>query len=82
MKRHIILTSHPTAGRTPPPMHWGASTASERGPLIAASARHRRNVIGAHAGAFAIYRALAIPAGKLSPIHVLDLTNSIGRPTR
>ena len=76
MKRHIILTSHPTAGRTPPPMHWGASTASERGPLIASSAKDRRNVIGAHAGAFAIYRALAITAGKLSPIHVPDLTNT------
>jgi GTP cyclohydrolase II len=76
MKRHIILTSHPTAGRMPPPMHWGASTASERGPLIASSAKDRRNVIGAHAGAFAIYRALAITAGKLSPIHVPDLTNT------
>ena len=76
MKRHIILTSHPTAGRTPPAMHWGASTASERGPLIASSAKDRRNVIGAHAGAFAIYRALAITAGKLSPIHVPDLTNT------
>jgi GTP cyclohydrolase II len=76
MKRHIILTSHPTAGRTPPPMHWGASTAAERGPLIASPHKDRRNVIGAHAGAFAIYRALAITAGKLSPIHVPDLTNT------
>src|SRR5262249_34978130 len=63
-------------GRTPPPTHWGASSASERGPLIASSERDRRNVIGAHAGAFAIYRALAITAGKLSPIHVPDLTNT------
>jgi GTP cyclohydrolase II len=44
--------------------------------LIASSDRDRRNVIGAHAGAFAIYRALAITAGKLSPIHVPDLTNT------
>ena len=76
MKRHIILTSHPTGGRMPPPMVWGASTAAERGPLIAQSERDRRNVIGAHAGTFAIYRALAITAGKLSPIHVPDLTNT------
>ena len=76
MKRHIILTSHPTGGRMPPPTVWGASTASERGPLIAQSDKDRRNVIGAHAGAFAIYRALAITAGKLSPIHVPDLTNT------
>ncbi|HKX07452.1 MAG TPA: GTP cyclohydrolase II [Stellaceae bacterium] len=76
MKRHIILTSHPTGGRMPPPMVWGASTAAERGPLIAQSDKDRRNVIGAHAGTFAIYRALAITAGKLSPIHVPDLTNT------
>ena len=76
MKRHIILTSHPTGSRMPPPMVWGASTAAERGPLIAQSDKDRRNVIGAHAGAFAIYRALAITAGKLSPIHVPDLTNT------
>jgi|SRR5579859_101714 len=76
MKRHIILTSHPTGGHVPPPMVWGTSTASERGPLIASSHKDRRNVIGAHAGAFAIYRALAITAGKLSPIHVPDLTNT------
>jgi GTP cyclohydrolase II len=76
MKKHIILTSHPTAGRLPPPMVWGAASASERGPLIASPQKDRRNVIGAHAGAFAIYRALAITAGKLSPIHVPDLTNT------
>jgi len=60
----------------PPPVIWGAPTASERGPLIASLDKSRRNVIGAHAGAFAIYRALAITAGKLSPIHVPDLTNT------
>lgn len=76
MKRHIILNSHPTTGRVPPPMIWGATTASERGPLIANADKDRRNVIGAHAGAFAIYRALAITAGKLSPMHVPDLTNT------
>ena len=76
MKRHIILTSHPTSGRMPPPTIWGAATASERGPLIASKDKNRRNVIGAHAGAFAIYHALAITAGKLSPIHVPDLTNT------
>ncbi len=76
MKRHIILTSHPTGSRLPPSMVWGASTGSERGPVIASPQRDRRNVIGAHAGAFAIYRALAITAGKLSPIHIPDLTNT------
>jgi GTP cyclohydrolase II len=36
----------------------------------------RRNVIGAHAGSYALYRALAIAAGKLSAVHVPDLTNT------
>ena len=35
-----------------------------------------RNVIGAHAGSYALYRALAIAAGQLSSIHVPDLTNT------
>ncbi|HTZ76926.1 MAG TPA: GTP cyclohydrolase II [Stellaceae bacterium] len=76
MKRHIILTSHPTGGRMPPPVHWGAATAAERGPLIASPNEQRRNVLGAHSGSYAVYRALAMAAGKLDPIHVPDLTNT------
>jgi GTP cyclohydrolase II len=77
-RRHIILTSHPgKSGPKPPPVHWGAATAAERGPIIGSfSDPTRRNVIGAHAGSYALYRALAIAAGKLSPIHVPDLTNT------
>ena len=76
--RHIVLTSHPPAGAAKPlPVHWGAPTAAERGPLVATlSDSTKRNVIGAHAGAYALYRALAIASGKLSPIHVPDLTNT------
>ena len=76
-RRHIVLTSHPGSGPKPLPVHWGAPTARERGPVIGSfSQPGQRNVIGAHAGAYAIYRALAIAAGKLSPIHVPDLTNT------
>jgi GTP cyclohydrolase II len=77
-RRHIILTSHPgRSGPQPPTVHWGAATAAERGPVIGSfSDPTRRNVIGAHAGSYALYRALAIAAGKLSPIHVPDLTNT------
>ena len=76
--RHIVLTSHPPAGSAKPsPIHWGAATAAERGPLVATlSDPTKRNVIGAHAGAYALYRALAIASGKLSPIHVPDLSNT------
>jgi GTP cyclohydrolase II len=76
VSKHIILTSHPSGGKTPLPIRWGAATATERGPLVAAPRDKRRNVIGAHAGSYAVYRALAIAAGKLSPVHVPDLTDT------
>jgi GTP cyclohydrolase II len=77
MRRHIILTSHPSGRRTPPSVTWGAPTASERGPIIASADKSRRNVIGAPAGAYAIYQALAVTVGRLSPIHVPDLTDTL-----
>lgn len=47
-------------------IHWGAATAAERGPVIASlTAPLRRNAIGAHAGAGAVYRALALATGAL-----------------
>jgi GTP cyclohydrolase II len=76
MQRHIILTSHPTGARIAPQIHWGAPSAAARGPIVATPKESRRNVIGAHSGAYAVYRALAIAAGKLSAIHVPDLTNT------
>ncbi len=76
MRKHITLTSHPSRSRASRPVAWGAATAAERGPLIAAPQDPQRNVIGAHAGSYALYRALAIAAGKLNPVHVPDLTNT------
>jgi GTP cyclohydrolase II len=35
-----------------------------------------RNVIGTHAGAYALYRALAVAAGRLAPGHRPDLTDT------
>jgi GTP cyclohydrolase II len=76
--RHIVLTSHPRPGRPkPPPVKWGAATPAERGPVIGTLADPaRRNVIGAHAGSYALYRALAIAAGSLSAVHRPDFTNT------
>jgi len=75
---HIILTSHhrPGANRIAP-LKWGAATPKERGPLIA-SLTHpgQRNVIGTHGGAYSLYRALAISAGRLDPFHVPDFANT------
>jgi GTP cyclohydrolase II len=77
-KGHIRLTSHPGAG-TPGrfPIRWGAATATERGPVIGTiTAGSDRNVIGAHGGAYALYRALAVSAGALNPIARPDLRNT------
>ncbi|MBV9248111.1 MAG: hypothetical protein JO227_02535, partial [Acetobacteraceae bacterium] len=76
--RAILLTSHPrrTTGKTIP-LHWGAATPSERGPVVATlHDPDSRNAIGAHAGSYSIYRALAIAAGQLSANHRPDLTNT------
>ena len=76
--KHIVLTSHPSkGGPQPPPLNWGAATAAARGPVIGSLANpQQRNVIGVHSGAYGLYRALAIAAGKLDPIHRPDLTNT------
>jgi GTP cyclohydrolase II len=75
---HIRLTSHPGGGaRSRFPIRWDAATARERGPVIGTvSAGADRNAIGAHGGAYALYRALAISSGALSPIARPDLTNT------
>jgi GTP cyclohydrolase II len=77
-RSHIILTSHP-GGRSdkPVPITWGAPTAAERGPVIGTvTDPKRRNVIGTHSGSYAVYRALAVASGALSPLHIPDLTNT------
>ena len=76
--RHITLTSHPRAGRAKPPkIAWGAADPAARGPVIGTLGdASRRNVIGAHSGSYALYRALAIAAGSLDALHRPDLTNT------
>jgi len=66
---HIRLTSHPgTGAATRFPIHWDAPTAKARGPVIATvNAGADRNAIGAHGGAYSVYRALAISSGTLDP---------------
>jgi GTP cyclohydrolase II len=74
---HIRLTSHP-GHRAPAkhPLHWGAATARERGPIVATFTGSERNAIGAHGGPYALYRALAVSSGALNPIVRPDLTNT------
>lgn len=74
---HIVLTSHPPKDGKVPKVQWGAATLNERGPLIASMADHQSsNVVGAYAGAYSIYRAVAVATGALDPLHVPDLTNT------
>jgi GTP cyclohydrolase II len=75
---HIRLTSHPGAGTASRfPLHWGAPTARARGPVIATvNAGADRNAIGAHGGAYSIYRALAISSGAMSSLVRPDLTDT------
>jgi GTP cyclohydrolase II len=72
---HIRLTSHPSGAKTPKfPIDWGAPSAQERGPVIGSTtARDVRNVIGAHGGAYSVYRALAVSSGALDPLARPDL---------
>src|SRR5882724_1314486 len=75
---HIRITSHPAPGAKHSfPIHWGAASARERGPVIGTVSRPQdRNVIGSHGGSYAVYRALAVSAGALDPIRRPDLTNT------
>src|SRR5438552_2366820 len=75
---HIRLTSHPDPGvKHRFPIHWGAPSARERGPIIGTVSRPQlRNVIGSHGGSYALYRALAVSSGALDPIRRPDVTNT------
>ncbi|MGI9334051.1 MAG: GTP cyclohydrolase II [Gammaproteobacteria bacterium] len=75
--KHIKLTSHPTGRSQSPSISWGAPSARERGPIVATlSDSKHRNAIGAHSGSYMLYRALAVAAGKLDPVHRADLTDT------
>jgi len=76
--RHIRLTSHPSGGQPHKhPIAWGAPTAQARGALIGSTtARDHRNVIGAHGGAYSVYRALAVSSGALDPDARPDLKDT------
>ncbi|HRH21397.1 MAG TPA: hypothetical protein PLE81_12270, partial [Brevundimonas sp.] len=75
---HIRLNSHPGGGTaTRFPIHWGATTPHERGPVVAsAQAGSDRNAIGAHGGAYSLYRALAISSGAMNSGTRPDLTDT------
>jgi len=75
---HIRLTSHSAGGKPHRfPIRWGEATAAARGPVIGSiTARAHRNVIGAHGGAYSIYRGLAVSTGALDPAVRADLKDT------
>jgi GTP cyclohydrolase II len=73
----IVITSHPgTPSTQPQALSWAAATQTGRGPVIATPNAAGRNAIGAHSGAYSLYRALAVAAGQLDAGHRPDLTNT------
>lgn len=76
-RQPIVLSSHPGAGGDfPVPLQWGSPAARERGPVIATPGAQGRNAVGTHSGAYSLYRALAVAAGRLSTGHRPDLSNT------
>ena len=75
---HIRLNSHPGGGTVSRfPLNWGASTAQDRGPVIGTvNSGSDRNAIGAHGGAYSVYRALAVSSGAMAANNRPDLTNT------
>jgi GTP cyclohydrolase II len=74
----IVLTSHPAQVADPRiTVNWGAANPLVRGPIVGTlTSRAGRNAIGTHAGAYSLYRALAVAAGQLDPAHRADLTDT------
>src|SRR5690606_17986419 len=74
----IVLATHPGASAGKPvPTVWGAATPVERGPILVAPGQATgRNAIGAHSGAYSLYRALAVASGQLAAAHKPDLTDT------
>ncbi|KAL2915185.1 Uracil-regulated protein 1 [Polyrhizophydium stewartii] len=76
----IVLTTYPgQVGINPIPLNWGSRDPHERGPIVAS--RHHgslrlRNAIGAHGGAYSVYRALAVAIRELEPSHKPNLANT------
>ncbi|RKO88406.1 GTP cyclohydrolase N terminal-domain-containing protein [Blyttiomyces helicus] len=80
MSPPIILTTYPgQVGIAPIPITWGAEDPQVRGPIVASrnpASLKQRNAIGAHGGAYSIYRALAVAIKELDPVRKPDLHNT------
>ena len=75
---HVILTSHSKqVHKDCLPIHWGAKTPKERGPVVGSLTNLKeRNAIGTHSGSYSVYRALSIAQGSYDINHKPDLHNT------
>lgn len=61
------------------PMNWGAADPMARGPVVCSwykDGMAKHNAIGAHAGPYSVYHALAVGSKQLDPSYVADYTNA------
>lgn len=79
----IILTTYPNqVGINPLPLNWGATSAQERGAILASrlppgnANLKRRNAIGAYSGSYSIYHAIAKATSAIPANHRPDFTNT------
>lgn len=75
---YIKLTSHPSnIDKSLYSINWGELNPLQRGPIIGTTTNPKNhNVIGTHAGSYAIYRALAVAAKQLDPNYIPDFTDT------
>ncbi len=75
---HVILTSHNSeVYKDALPIHWGAKSPKERGPVVASVSNVlHRNAIGSHSGSYTVYRALSIASGQFPKQHIPDFKNT------
>ncbi|AGO13725.1 AaceriAGL146Wp [[Ashbya] aceris (nom. inval.)] len=74
----VRITSFPEESH-PVAIQWGAKTVSDRGPVVASRRGEgfsKHNAIGAYAGSYCIYQALAVGAKALQADHVADYSMS------
>ncbi|CDR44002.1 CYFA0S13e01376g1_1 [Cyberlindnera fabianii] len=76
----VVLTTYTNDETMKPiPMKWGHSDPSVRGPVVCSRYKDgltKHNAIGANAGSYCIYHALAVGSKQLNPNYDADYTNA------
>lgn len=78
-KEMPLTTYYNEPNVAPIPLQWGATSAQKRGPVVGSRTGqgvHKHNTIGAYAGCYSIYHALAVGSHQLDPEYKADYTNA------